>query len=361
MDIEYWGSFIHYYITSRKIDILFISNSYFGYYLIPWLRKEFPDISIIDYVHMEEWYWRAGGYARTSGAFGDFIEKTYVCNDHLRHVMIESFDKKDHEVETVYIGVDEEEFNPDYTKEGHIRVDLNISQDQPLILFPCRLHPQKRPFLMVEIVKRLKVLLPDVIVVVVGDGPQWDELLTVIKKEKLQHSIYCVGRKDDMRPYYRDSQVTLVCSLKEGLSLTAYESLAMGVPVVTSDVGGQKELINNEVGRVIPLYQSEEADLDNRHFMKKEVDEYVAALFDILSMAKADKEKMGKQCRERIEQDFTKTNMVRFFEEEFTAWKYQRSKEENKRMSEYLKTFPRLIDDYISLYIEYEITAISSN
>ena len=361
LDMEYWGSFIHYYITSRKIDILFVSNSYFGYYLIPWLRKEFPDISIIDYVHMEEWYWRAGGYARTSGALGDFIEKTYVCNDHLRHVMIESFDKKDHEAETVYIGVDEEEFNPDYIEEGQIRASLNVNQDQPLILFPCRLHPQKRPFLMVEIVKKLKALVPNVIVVVVGDGPQWDELLAVIKKEKLQQTIYCVGRKDDMRPYYRDSQVTLVCSLKEGLSLTAYESLAMGVPVVSSDVGGQKELINSEVGRVIPLYQNEEADLDNRHFMQEEVDEYVAALFNILSMEKEDKEKLSKQCRERIEQGFTKTNMIRYFEEEFTAWKYQRSKEKNRGMSEHLKAFPRLINDYVSLYIEYEITAISSN
>ena len=55
--------FISYFIKSREIDVLFLSNSYDGYYLVPWLRAQFPELAIIDYVHMEEWYWRNGGYA----------------------------------------------------------------------------------------------------------------------------------------------------------------------------------------------------------------------------------------------------------------------------------------------------------
>ena len=68
--------FISYFIKSREIDVLFLSNSYDGYYLVPWLRAQFPELSIIYYVHMEEWYWRNGGYARTSGAMGEILEKT---------------------------------------------------------------------------------------------------------------------------------------------------------------------------------------------------------------------------------------------------------------------------------------------
>ena len=56
--------FISYFIKSREIDVLFLSNSYDGYYLVPWLRAQFPELAIIDYVHMEEWYWRSGGYAQ---------------------------------------------------------------------------------------------------------------------------------------------------------------------------------------------------------------------------------------------------------------------------------------------------------
>lgn len=41
LDMENWAEFISYYIRSREVDVLFLSNSYFGYYLVPWLRKEF--------------------------------------------------------------------------------------------------------------------------------------------------------------------------------------------------------------------------------------------------------------------------------------------------------------------------------
>lgn len=39
---------------------------------------------------------------------------------------------------------------------------------------------------------------------------------------------------------YKISNVTVNCSLKEGLALTSYESLSMNVPIVSSDVGDKK-------------------------------------------------------------------------------------------------------------------------
>ena len=86
-----------------------------------------------------------------------------------------------------------------------------------------------------------------------------------------------------MRACYRDSKVTLICSLKEGLALTAYESCSMGVPVVSSDVGGQGDLIGNDVGALIPLQQSEEMDLNKREFPEAEVMEYVVNITKILT------------------------------------------------------------------------------
>ena len=72
------------------------------------LRAQFPELAIMDYVHMEEWYWRNGGYARTSGAMGEVLEKTYVCNERTRRVLIQDFGRKPESVETLYIGVDQE-------------------------------------------------------------------------------------------------------------------------------------------------------------------------------------------------------------------------------------------------------------
>ena len=308
--------FISYFIKSREVDVLFLSNSYDGYYLVPWLRAQFPKLAIIDYVHMEEWYWRNGGYARTSGTMGAILEKTYVCNERTRRVLINDFGRDLESVETLYIGVDQEQYDETKIEAGLVRKELNIAEDRPIILFPCRIHPQKRPFLMVEIAKQIKQSIPNIAFVVVGDGPQFEELKIAIERENLTETVYLAGRQKDMRPYYKDSALTLICSLKEGLALTAYESLSMSKPVVTSDVGGQAELIDDTVGRVLPLLQSEADELDSRTFSQEEVQMYVKAITDVLADQKQ-YQQMCRNCRRKIEEGFSSQIMIHKLERIF--------------------------------------------
>ena len=310
-----FAEFISYYIKSRQVDVLFVSNSYHGYYLIPWLREHFPELPIVDYVHMEEWYWRQGGYARASGMLGAVTEKTYVCNSATRDVLIEKFGRAPESVETVYIGVDERYFCRDGVQSGQLYQELGLAENRPIVLFICRLHPQKRPFLMLEIAKKVAQKVPEVAFAVVGDGPQEKELRNKAADMHLSENVYFLGARKDVRGYYRDAKATLVCSLKEGLSLTAYESCAMGVPVVSADVGGQRDLVDEAVGKLIPCAQSEADAFDNRQFPEGEVDAYVDALVELLTddnrWASA-----SETCRSRVEAGFTIQKMVDYFKEE---------------------------------------------
>lgn len=313
---EDYAEFISYYIKSRQVDILFLSNAYHGYALAPWLRQQFPKLAIVDYVHMEEWYWRAGGYARTSGVIGSITEKTYVCNSATGDVLISHFGRKPESVETVHIGVDEVSFSRDNVQPGKLYQEMHIPTDRPIILFICRMHPQKRPFLMLEIAKRVAKRIPNAAFAVVGDGPQLQELQSKASSLGLRQTVYFLGAKKDVKPYYRDAKVTLVCSLKEGLSLTAYESCAMGIPVVSADVGGQKDLIDQSVGALIPCRQTEADSLDARSFPEEEVQAYVDAICDLLTDS-ARWNSASEACRKRIENGFTIQNMVSYFETEF--------------------------------------------
>lgn len=101
--------------------------------------------------------------------------------------------------------------------------------------------------MMLEIAKRVAKTVPNVAFAVVGSGPQEEELRNAAKQMGLSEVVYFLGARKEVRPYYRDAKITLICSLKEGLSLTAYESCSMGIPVVSADVGGQKDLIDETV------------------------------------------------------------------------------------------------------------------
>ena len=355
LDVENYAEFISYFIKSREIDIIFLSNSYYGYYLLPWLRKEFPNVAIFDYVHMEEWYWRNGGYARTSGAMGEILEKTYVCNQKTKNILIDYFGRKPESVEILYIGVDKDKFDAQNVKVGLAKTKLGIEKSRPVVLFPCRIHPQKRPFLMLEIAKETKKKIGNIAFVIVGDGPQLEELKIKTKDVGLSNTVYFAGRQNDMLPFYKDCSLTLICSLKEGLALTAYESLSMGKPVVTSDVGGQSELIDKTVGAVLPLLQSEAEELDARTFLLEEASQYAEAIENILS-DKAKYETMCKACRQRIEQSFSSDIMIQKLEDIFEILVHNQTlKSCREHTSGDLSKFNSLIDDYVTVFNEIEI------
>lgn len=317
LDSAYFADFVSYYIASRMIDVFLISNSQAGYYMAPWIKSQFPRLLIIDYVHAVEDYWKAGGHARTSAVFGSVIYKTYVCNNATRRTMIEKLGKSADNVKTVYIGVNHKEFNRTNVEKGYLYQLLQVNEERPLILFPCRIDPLKRPFLMLEIADRIRKIREDILFVVIGDGEQLEEIKNAIQIKKLENNVVCVGRCDDMKLCYRDAFLTLICSLREGLALTAYESCSMGVPVISSDVGGQGDLIDDTVGALIPLRQNETEGYDCRKFDEKEIEDYVSAIQNFLNDPIRYKS-CSINCREKIENGFSVDNMVMIMEQEMS-------------------------------------------
>ena len=350
-----YPEFIDYFIKSREIDILFASNSTEGYYLLPWIRKNFPHLAIVDYVHMEEWYWRNGGHARSSAIMGEIVEKTYVCNSVTRDVMIQQFHRNPESVETVHIGIDEVQFDASKVRSGILYEELGISEKRPIVLFICRLHPQKRPFLMLKIAKQVQKKIKNVAFVVIGDGSQKEELISATKTMELDNTVYFLGSKNEVRPYYKDTKVTLICSIKEGLALTAYESCAMGVPVVSADVGDQKDLIDSSVGKLIPFMLDEDKHFDSRDFSDKEINAYTDAIVEILSDEEKWKE-LSLNCRNRIEQKFTIKEMVQYFENEFQRLIQDETLlKQREEKSECLRKLGMLADEiYTEVLMEHE-------
>lgn len=313
---EHYPEFIDYYIKTREIDIIFQSNSLDGYYLLPWIRKNFPTVAIIDYIHMEEWHCRNDSYARDSAIMGNLIEHTYVCDSTARDIMIKKFHKNPKMVDAVHIGIDEEYFRPECIRQNLLYKELNIGSDRPIVLVICPLHPQKRSFLMLKIAQQVKKQIENVAFVVIGDGPQASDLRSAAQSMDLSETVYFLGARNEVRPYYRDSKLTLICGMKEDLDLTAYESCAMGVPVISANIGNQKDLIDNTVGALIPYMQDKKNVFDSRTFPTAEITAYTNAIIEILS----DDEKwntLSRNCRQKIKKSFTIHAMIEKMDSEF--------------------------------------------
>lgn len=313
LDKRYWVAFVNYIIQKENINLIFNSNSKTGYSMLPYLKSMYPEIPILDYVHMEEWYNRNGGYSRYSSMYNSIIDKTMVCNGNSKKILEEHFKRNPDEVQTVYIGVDEEKFNPDrYNKEELEKKYLGGTTNKKIVSFICRISEQKRPLLFLEIIKKLKEKRQDFKVLVVGDGNLLDKMKEKAKKMNLLEDIIFLGEIKNTGEIYKISNVTVNCSLKEGLALTSYESLSMNVPIVSSDVGGQKELISKDVGEIVKLMQNEE-DVYLEKYSPEEINSYVKAINKVLDNLETYK----SNCRKRICENFTISKMIEMMDSIF--------------------------------------------
>ncbi len=319
-----WPAFIHYLIKSRNIDIVMQSNSYFGFYVIPWLKAEFPEVVFTDYLHSENKSWRNGEYPRDSTAIDGFLDRTYTCTKVLRESMKTNMERSIDNVKTVYVGVDEEQFDNNKIQVSD-NEDLAKVQDKlsgkKTILFLCRISEEKRPIFMIKVFEKLLETDKDLVLMVVGDGPELNEMKAVAKKAGITANIIFFGMQSNVKPFYKVADVSVICSLVEGLTITTYESLAMETPVVTADVGGQKELVDNTCGRVVENIQTAETGYFNRDYSEKEINRYVTAIQEVL------KDKTLKEkCREKILNGYTVNNMVDIFTKEFEEFAKNGSK-----------------------------------
>ena len=365
LKMEHWVSFINYIIEKNNINLIFNSNSEFGYKILPYLKAKHPTIPIVDYVHMEELYWKNGGYSRDSSVNESVIDKTFTCNENSRKIFIDKFKRKENEIETIYIGVDEKRFDPNkYDKKQVLEEIENLTNkkigNKKVISYICRMVEQKRPYLFFEVIKELKRRRDDFVVIVAGDGHMLNNLKAKVKNAKLDNYFIFLGNFKETEKIYRISDLTLNTSIKEGVALTSYESLAMNVPVVSSNVGGQAELITSDVGVIVPCMQKEDEILDF-NYSKEEIESYILAINKVLSNFKFYK----NNCRNRILNRFTIDKMIEKIGNEFINIKENPNKEKIEKgmeLSKNMIVLKELISTYlVSSKTEYEWLADNFN
>ena len=115
-----------------------------------------------------------------------------------------------------------------------------------------RLDEQKGYGYLLDAMAELVAVEPDVRLSIVGDGPLRADLEAKVASLGLQEAVRFEGEQPDARPYLRRAQVFVLSSLWEGLPYTIIEAMAARVPVISSDVGGCRELVvDGETGLLV--------------------------------------------------------------------------------------------------------------
>jgi glycosyltransferase involved in cell wall biosynthesis len=131
------------------------------------------------------------------------------------------------------------------------RAELGLDSG-PLLLTVARLVPWKG---IDHLLRALKPL-PDVRVLVAGDGPDDARLRALAASEDVADRVTFLGRvpRERMPLYFRAADYTVLYSGYEGLSHTLLESLLAGTPVIASDKGGNPEVVRHDHNGLLVPY-----------------------------------------------------------------------------------------------------------
>lgn len=190
-------------------------------------------------------------------------------------------------IETLWNGIDLERFAFHGPKH-----------DGPAIAV-ARLSPEKDFSTLIKAVAKVIPHHPSFKLQIVGDGSERNKLEALASELGIQNHITFLGERKDVPSILKESSFYVGSSKTEGISLTLLEAMAVGLPVVTTDVGGNPEVVvEDKTGLLVPS----ENPIELANAICKMLD------------ASNRWDEMSQTARERVESEFNIRRMISDYE-----------------------------------------------
>lgn len=182
------------------------------------------------------------------------------------------------------IGIDYQAYSGISINREQKKRELGVPMHTAIILSVGELNKNKHH----EIVIRALEHVQDAHYVIAGQGELLNHLKELAVRSSVSDRVHFLGFRDDVKQLYKTADIFCLPSYREGLSASVMEAMAAGLPVVCSDIRGNRDL-------VVPIKGGYLVKAD-------EVDGYVQALSSL-----------SRSAKERIDMGIFNTNRIKSF------------------------------------------------
>ena len=205
-------------------------------------------------------------------------------------------------LEVIHSGIDPSKFisRLENKEKQALRDEIGLPAEQTVIINVASLTEKKGHKYLLKAVKELLAKGLSFSLVIVGSGELEEPLKRKVEEYGLAGSVYFLGRRDDVPLLLASADLFVLSSLWEGLPGVVLEAMASELPVISTNVGGVPELIEDGVNGylVSPCDSLALAD----------------ALEKLILNTADTREKMGQEGKKRVYEKFNVTAMVNAYE-----------------------------------------------
>lgn len=241
-----------------------------------------------------------------------FLRKMFPCwgkkviaiSQQVKDHLISDFHVREKDISLIHNGIDIQRFmvltDTEIRRSGKRELGLHGG---PVVGIIARLSEVKGHVYLIEAVKKALEVIPDIQLLIVGEGKIKEDLMSLTRELKIEKSVVFLSNIEDTRVALAAMDIFAMPSLNEGLGLGLMEAMASGVSVIGSDVGGIKTLIRDGVNGLLVRPR------DSTGLAK--------AIIELLDDFQK-RERFTCNAREFISQNFSQEEMVRETEEVYS-------------------------------------------
>jgi sugar transferase (PEP-CTERM/EpsH1 system associated) len=156
----------------------------------------------------------------------------------------------------IYNGVDLKRFHPAGGPRAPIGPAAPFGSASWIVGTVGRLEPIKNQQLLARAFVRVRELSPaarqHMRLVIAGDGPDAGVVEAVLREGRATDAAWMAGKRNDVADIMRGLDCFVLPSRAEGISNTILEAMATALPIVATDVGGNRELLDAGTGQLVP-------------------------------------------------------------------------------------------------------------
>jgi glycosyltransferase involved in cell wall biosynthesis len=161
-----------------------------------------------------------------------------AISEAVKEHLIKDFGAREEIISLIHHGVDVEKFKMD-------KKERLGSDNGPVIGIIARLSEEKGHTYLIEAMPEVINRFPKAQLLIVGEGRMKQRLVDLSKALKLENNVRFLPSVIDMQEIFGITDIFVLPSLKEGLGLSLMEAMASGLPVIASDVGGIRSLVQH--------------------------------------------------------------------------------------------------------------------
>lgn len=292
--------FLDYILAAKNIDIVFNRNTYAGYRAFERWKPRHASIRMVDLIHLHNF---GEDWVDLTAPMAGCMQRRYVTSHDLKQYMLEHYEIPADPIRVIHCGAHTEKFDPERLEPGRLRREMQKTHSQKIVGFLGRFDDQKNPIKWLEVALELHQANPDLFFAMIGGGPLLQASMEWTRDHGLSDYVHFCGFRSDVAELLTDLDCLLLVSGYEGLPQVVFEAMSVGVPVVSSDAGGTRECVTEDVGVILPL------DAPPEDFARS-----VLRILDVVESGD-----LRQRCRERILESFTVKKMQRHYVEEFES------------------------------------------